>query len=124
MEIEELINECISKLNDYSNQLADIDLTFKQSKNANEIFSALIELQDKIEKISDKLYNVPLFRRADCGNELSCKLNSAERLSRNLIKEIDDFKNELTDSLDFNSNRIINIMFPNKEDRDEYYNDF
>ena len=72
--------------------MAEIDSMFQRNKNSRETFSALLELQDKIEKDSDRLYNVPLSSRATCGKELSCKLNSAERLSRNLIKEIDDFK--------------------------------
>lgn len=125
MEIKELINDCITKLNDYGDRLAEIDSMFHRTKNSTETFSALLELQDKIEMISDKLYFVPLSTRATCGKELSCKLNSAERLSRNLIKEIDDFKKDLTYSSGFDSNRIIDIMFPNQEDdRDEYYNDF
>ena len=124
MELKELINDCVAKLNDYGDRLAEIDSMFQRTKNSSETFSALLELQDNVENISDKLYNVPLSTRATCGEELSCKLNSAERLSRNLIKEIDDFKNDLTDSSGFDSDRIIGIMFPNQEDRDEYYNDF
>lgn len=124
MELKELINDCLTQLNCYGDRLAEIDSMFRRTKNSSETFSALLELEDKTEKVSRKLYNIPLSARATCGSELSCKLNSAERLSRNLIKEIDDFKNDLTFSSNFDSERIINMIFPNKEDRDEYYNDF